>query len=90
MKRRLSYEAFSEIQGAIDNGLCMHEDAFHLSFLYVKNRSLREIYFLLIKTDRTRKELWLVTFHRLKQKQYPQRLKPRLIIREHAEDEFMG
>jgi hypothetical protein len=90
VRHRIRYEGFSEIQNTIDNGMCMIADEYRLKFLYVKDQVRPEIYFLLIKTDSTRSELWLVTFHRVKKKQFTSRLDPSSIIRPHAEREFMG
>lgn len=78
------YSGFHEIQNTIDNGLCMAEGPHHLAFLYVKDRFKPEIYFLLVKTNKRRNELWLVTFHRLQLEQYTKRLKPTRIVRRHA------
>jgi hypothetical protein len=86
----IKYEAFLYVQETIDNGMCMLEDAYHLRFLYVRDAIRPEIYFLLLKTDRSRRELWLVTFHRLRKKQFSNRIDPGKIIRPHAEQKFMG
>ena len=86
----IKYEGFSYIQETIDNGMCLIESDYQLKFLYVRDRVLPEIYFLLLKTDRHRRELWLVTFHKIRVKQYMNRLNPKNIIREHAEPDFMG
>ena len=86
----LDTKAFRRFQNTIDNGMCMIADEYRLKFLYVKDQVRPEIYFLLIKTDTTRSELWLVTFHRVKKKQFTSRLDPGSIIRPHAEREFMG
>ena len=64
----------------------MIEGPFHLSFLYVKDRVKPRIYFLLVKTNQRRDELLLVTFHRIHVEQFTRRLKPRYIIRHHADD----
>ena len=89
LRHGINYNLFGEIQKTIDNGICMFEPTYRLSFLYVPDPIKPVIYFLMIKTDRTRRELWLVTFHRIKREQYPKRLKPRQIIRPHAEDELL-
>jgi len=88
IKHNIDYNGFSEIQNTIDNGHCLREKPNHLAFLFVKDNIKPEIYFLLIKTDKTREELWLVTFHRIKKSQFTKRLVPSNIIRPHVE-EFM-
>jgi hypothetical protein len=90
IRHGVMYEGFSYIQDTIDNGMCLIEDEYRLKFLYVRDNIQPEIYFLLLKTDRSRNELWLVTFHRIRQKQFTGRLDPESIIREHSEREFMG
>ena len=70
--------------------MCLLEDDHHLRFLYVRDNVRPEIYFLLLKTDKSRRELWLVTFHKLRKKQFTDRLDPERIIRAHMEYEFMG
>lgn len=90
LRHGIDYNLFGEIQNTIDNGMCMLEAPYKLSFLYVQDKTKPVIYSLIIKTDRARRELWLVTFHRIKREQFHKRLKPRQIIREHVEDEFMG
>lgn len=89
-KHQINFAGFDEIQNAIDHGYCLRDSPNHLSFLFVKDKFRPEVYFLILKTDATRNELWLVTFHRIKQKQFERRLKGAEILREHAEDEFMG
>ena len=86
----MKYEGFDYIQETIDNGMCLIDDEYRLRFLYVKDSIKPEIYFLLLKTDRTRKEVWLVTFHKLRKKQFEDRIERDKIIREHVERDFMG
>lgn len=86
----VKFEGFSYIQDTIDHGMCLLEDDHHLRFLYVRDNVRPEIYFLLLKTDKSRRELWLVTFHKLRKKQFTDRLDPERIIRAHMEYEFMG
>lgn len=90
LKHQIKYEAFSHVQTAIDCGICIIEDKYHLRFLYVRDNIKPEIYLLVLKTDRSRRELWLVTFHKLRKKQFTERLEPSQIIRPHQEAEFMG
>jgi hypothetical protein len=89
-KHKVRYEIFEFIQETIDKGMCIKEGAHHLRFLYVRDNVRPEIYFLLIKTDATFRELWLVTFHKLRRKQFSDRTDPNAIIRPHAEPDFMG
>lgn len=88
LRRGIDSTKFEHIQATIDNGYCLVPKPLHLSFLYYRGEMHPEIYFLLLKTDRTLKELWLVTFHRIKPKQYNRRLSQGTLIREHSE-EFM-
>lgn len=90
IRHGIKYEGFAYIQDTIDNGMCLLEDNYRLKFFYVRDNIRPEIYFLLLKTDRARRELWLVTFHRIRTKQFTNRLTPSQIIREHVEREFMG
>ena len=90
IKHKIYYEGFGEIQNTIDNGLCMREAVNELSFLYVKDPVTREIYYLVIKTNESRRELWLKTFYRIRKPQYAKKLRPNRILREHAERDFMG
>jgi len=90
IRHGVNYQGFDEIQNTIEKGYCLQNDPLHLYFLYVREMSQPEIYFLLIKTDKMRQELWLVTFHRIRQKQFDKRLLKRFLLREHGEDEFMG
>jgi hypothetical protein len=90
LRHGLTYEDFDQIQDTIDNGLCVREDANRLSFLYIKDNVRPEIYFLHLKTAAMGSELWLVTFHRIRQKQFDRRLNRGPTIREHIEREFMG
>lgn len=90
IRHDINYDRFGAIQNTIDNGICMVEDQYRLRFLYVRDNVRPEIYFLLLKTDKARGELWLVTFHRIQKKQFTDRLNPSKIIREHAEKDFMG
>ncbi len=85
--RRTKFEGFSEIQNTIDRGICMQLDRHHLGFLWVKDRVKPEVYFLLIKTNGKRDELWIVTFYRLKKKQYTKKLDPYAVIRQHYDDD---
>src|SRR5271168_641699 len=57
LKHGVRYEGFFHIQDTIDSGMCMIEDDHHLRFLYVKDNIHPEIYFLLLKTDKSRREL---------------------------------
>jgi hypothetical protein len=50
MGHRIKYEGFVQIQDTIDNGICMIEDEYRLTFLYVKDNVRPEIHFLLLKT----------------------------------------
>jgi len=89
-KHKINFAGFEEIQNAIDKGFCLRDNPNHLSFLYVKEPVRPEIYFLLLKTNALKNELWLVTFHRLKKKQFERKLRESELIREHADDSFMG
>lgn len=88
VKHSIVYFEFNEIQNTIDNGHCLSVDEYHLEFLYVKDKIKPVIYFLSLKTDATRNELWLVTFHRITKKQFTKRLKPSQIVRIHSDEEF--
>ena len=88
VKHKIDYHTFGEIQNTIDSGYCLRVDESRMAFLYVKDPLKPEVYFLLLKTDRTRSELWLVTFHRIRKAQFDRRLKAGMLIREHL-DEFM-
>jgi hypothetical protein len=90
LRHGLTYEGFDQIQDTIDNGLCIREGGSRLSFLYIKDDVKPELYFLHLKTARMRTELWLVTFHRIRQKQFNKRLTFGPTVREHIEREFMG
>jgi hypothetical protein len=90
MKRKTNFQEFGEVQNTIDNGHCILDGPRHLAFLYVKDKIKPIIYFLLLKTDSRREELWLVTFHKIKKKQFTGRIHPDRILRYHMEDEFMG
>lgn len=83
-------EQFDHIQDAIDNGMCFVEEPFRVKFLYVRDDVRPEIYFLLIKANRARTELWLVTFHRITKKQFDSRLAAPGQIQVHTEKDFMG
>lgn len=90
LKHQMTYQGFEYIQETIDRGMCILEGSNHLRFLYVKDNVRPEIYFLLLKTDATRRELWLVTFHKLRKRQFSDRTDPKTIIRYHLESEFTG
>jgi len=90
IRHKIYYDGFGEIQNTIDSGLCMLESQYELSFLYVKDNIAPEIYYLVLKTTARRHELWLKTFYRIRKAQYSKKLKPHLIIRDHADREFMG
>jgi hypothetical protein len=90
LRHGLTYEGFDQIQDTIDNGLCIREGSNRLSFLYIKDDVKPELYFLHLKTARMGSELWLVTFHRIRQRQFNKRLAFGPTIREHIEKEFMG
>lgn len=90
IRRKINYYEFDEIQNTIDNGHCFLDDSHHLAFLYVKDKVTPIIYFLLLKTDGKREELWLVTFHKIKTKQFTERLHVDRLIKYHTEEEFMG
>jgi hypothetical protein len=89
LAKKTGYSGFEEIQNTVDKGFCLREGRYHLAFIYIKDRVRPEIYFLLVKTDKRRQELWLVTFHRIKRKQFNQHFKAKFVLREH-EEEFMG
>lgn len=88
--RTANYAVFSEIQSAIDHGICMLESHNELSFTYVKDHVAPEIYFLLIKTTGKRDELLLKTFYRITRVQFGKKLKADRILRAHVETDFMG
>jgi hypothetical protein len=90
LRHGLTYEGFDQIQDTIDNGLCIREGSNRLNFLYIKDDVKPELYFLHLKTARIGSELWLVTFHRIRQRQFNKRLAFGPTIREHIEKEFMG
>jgi hypothetical protein len=90
LRHGMMYDGFGFIQNTIDNGHCLIKDRNHLRFLYVRDNVRPEIYFLVLKTDRSKQEIWLVTFHKLRKKQFTNRLDPSRIIRAHIDSEFMG
>src|SRR4051794_28230793 len=61
LRHGINYHLFSEIQNTIDNGICMFEPPYGLSFLYVSGKIKPVIYSLILKTDMKRRGLWLVT-----------------------------
>ncbi len=89
LAKRIGYHGFEEIQNTIDKGWCIKEDEFHLTFVYMKTSYKPEYFFLALKTDRKRSELWLVTFFRMKHAQVRRRLKAGPVIRPH-ESEWDG
>jgi hypothetical protein len=90
LRHGLTYEGFDQIQDTIDNGLCLREGNSRLSFLYIRDEVRPELYFLHLKTARMGSDLWLVTFHKIRQKQFNKRLTVGPIVREYLEREFMG
>lgn len=86
-KHQMTYEKFAEIQKTIDFGYCLKTVDQHLSFLYFSDRpSKPAVYFLLVKTDVKRGELWLVTFHRLKMAQVAHKLRKGELLRDHIHE----
>ena len=90
LRHNIKYEGFEYIQETIDSGICLVEDEYRIKFLYMKDPVRPEIYFLLLKAEKFRRELWLVTFHRIHAKQFSARLNRAQIVRPHAEPDFMG
>lgn len=88
-RHQMTYEGFSEIQNTIDRGYCLQSDQKHLQFIWMKEQFKPEIYFLLLKSTSDCRELWLVTFHRLKRPQLNARLRSGQIVRDHDGD-FAG
>ena len=89
-KHKVRYQGFEYIQEAIDNGMCIQENETHLRFLYAKDNVKPEIYLLVVKTDARRKELWLVTFHKIGKRQFSAKTAPKAVIRLHMERDFSG
>jgi hypothetical protein len=90
LKRKLTYEGFELIQQTIDEGLCIMESYNRLSFLFIRDESSHEIWFLHLKSAQRGDELWLVTFHRISKNQLTRRLNAGVVLRAHFEREFMG
>lgn len=85
-EHEVNFYDFKHIQETIDRGHCQVVEAMRLQFLYVRDQSREEIYNLVIKVDATRQELWLVTFYRMRKKQFFAKLRPRALIRIHLDD----
>lgn len=79
----LRYEQFQLIQPAIDAGYVLIDDKQQLVFLYIHNT--REFYRLAVKTAKMGSELWLLTFHRVRQLQFDSLLRRYGLLREHEE-----
>lgn len=75
----LRYEQFQLIQPAIDEGYVLLDDKNQLVFLYVHN--VRDFYRLAVKGTR-QDELWLLTFHRIRQLQFDSLLRRNRLLRE--------
>lgn len=78
----LRYEQFQLIQPAIDEGYILVDDKHHLIFLHVHN--VREFYRLAVKGTR-QDELWLLTFHRIRQLQFDSLLRRHRLLRQPPE-----
>jgi hypothetical protein len=89
-KHGWKYEHFTDIQATINFGYCLQEGESHLHFIYIKDKSrLKKIDRLLIKVDKNKKRLWLVTFHPIQPAQLKKYREKYTLIRNHAEDEFL-